>query len=92
VGGSLIHFIEEGRQKQVWELNSRIVPASPPVASRWDFCGPITSRKPCSTSFFLAALCVTLFDVSKTPQVEIADTLGLVRARLWNLRTMRCVR
>ena len=83
VGGSLIHFIEEGRQKQVWEHE---FPDSAALTAGGRTLGLLRTDHIAQTmqyEEFLSWLLyyVALFDVSKTPQVEIADTLGLVQSQ-----------
>lgn len=80
IGGSLIYFIEAGREEEVWERE--FVPLAPDDAG----IGLTAIDHVAQTMMyeeFLGALLyyVVLFDVTKTPQVEIADPLGLVQSQ-----------
>ena len=83
VGGSLIYFIEEGTQGKVWEhefthpVSSDARPR-PLALQRVDHIAQTMQYEE-----FLSGLLyyVALFDVTKTPQIEIADTLGLIQSQ-----------
>lgn len=82
VGGSLIYFVEDGMQAAMWdhefpEATGRAVGAGIGI-NRPDHIAQTMQYEE-----FLSWLLyyVALFDVSKTPQVEIADTLGLVQSQ-----------
>lgn len=83
VGGSLIYFIEEGTQAKVWEheftqpVSSDARPRSLGL-TRVDHIAQTMQYEE-----FLSGLLyyVALFDVAKTPQIEIADTLGLIQSQ-----------
>jgi 4-hydroxyphenylpyruvate dioxygenase len=83
VGGSLVYFIEEGTQEAVWasEFN-RPQPEESGCAGlglqRTDHIAQTMQYEE-----FLSWLLfyVSLLDVTKTPQLEIADTLGLVQSQ-----------
>ncbi len=83
VGGSLIYFIEDGAQAKVWEhefthpVSSDARPR-PLALQRVDHIAQTMQYEE-----FLSGLLyyVALFDVAKTPQIEIADTLGLIQSQ-----------
>jgi 4-hydroxyphenylpyruvate dioxygenase len=82
VGGSLIYFVEDGTQDAMWEHEF------PDVTGGAGSTGiglnrPDHIAQTMQYEEFLSWLLyyVALFDVSKTPQVEIADTLGLVQSQ-----------
>jgi 4-hydroxyphenylpyruvate dioxygenase len=82
VGGSLIYFIEDGTEPDVWahefptNLGER---SSHPIGlNRVDHIAQTMHNEE-----FLSWLLyyVALLDVTKTPQLEIADTLGLIQSQ-----------
>ena len=80
IGGSLIYFLEAGREAEVWARE--FVPLDHNPAG----IGLTAVDHIAQTMMyeeFLGALLyyVALFDVTKTPQVEIADPLGLVQSQ-----------
>jgi 4-hydroxyphenylpyruvate dioxygenase len=83
VGGSLIYFVEDGSQDAMWEheFPERIDGAG--VGSGIGLNRPDHIAQTMQYEEFLSWLLyyVALFDVNKTPQVEIADTLGLVQSQ-----------
>ena len=80
VGGSLIYFIEDGSQADVWATEFAGATSGPfgIGLTRIDHLAQ-TMQYEEFLSWLLYYL--ALFDVSKTPQVEIADTLGLVQSQ-----------
>jgi len=83
LGGSLIYLIEDGGQEAVWRHEFtplRGVPQSV-VGVGLDRVDHIAQTM--QYEEFLSGLLyyVALFDVAKTPQVEIADPLGLVQSQ-----------
>ncbi len=82
VGGSLIHFIAEGAEGDLWahefpeSLSAE--PCAPLGLTRVDHIAQTMQYEE-----FLSWLLyyVALFDVAKTPQLEIADTLGLIQSQ-----------
>jgi 4-hydroxyphenylpyruvate dioxygenase len=81
VGGSLIYFVEDGSQCDMWhhEFPQSIGDAAPGIGlSRIDHIAQTMQYEE-----FLSWLLyyVALFNVDKTPQVEIADTLGLIQSQ-----------
>jgi 4-hydroxyphenylpyruvate dioxygenase len=80
IGGSLIYFIEAGHEDDVWARE--FVPLGPETNG----IGLTAVDHIAQTMIyeeFLGALLyyVALFDVTKTPQVDIADPLGLVQSQ-----------
>ncbi|HMT43051.1 MAG TPA: TIM barrel protein [Chakrabartia sp.] len=84
VGGSLIYFIEEGQQEAVWAHEfphaaaPPVQPLQPLGLTRTDHIAQ-TMQYEEFLSWLLYYL--ALFDVEKTPQLEIADTLGLIQSQ-----------
>jgi 4-hydroxyphenylpyruvate dioxygenase len=83
VGGSLIYFVEDGAQAAMWSHEFPVA-----VANRISETGIGLTRidhiaQTMQYEEFLSWLLyyVALFNVDKTPQVEIADTLGLVQSQ-----------
>lgn len=79
VGGSLLHLIADGREHAVWahEFPDTLEPvASVPLGLMHvdHIAQTMTHEEFLSWQLFY----LTLFDMAKTAQVEIADTLGLV--------------
>lgn len=83
VGGSLLHFIASGQEDAVWahEFPGVLPDASatrPLGLTRIDHVAQtMTHEEFLSWQLFY----VTLFGMTKTPQVDIADTLGLVHSQ-----------
>jgi 4-hydroxyphenylpyruvate dioxygenase len=82
VGGSLIYFIEDGAQDQMWahEFPTALPPT---VAASAGLASVDHIAQTMQYEEFLSWLLyyVALFDVAKTPQLEIADTLGLIQSQ-----------
>jgi 4-hydroxyphenylpyruvate dioxygenase len=83
VGGSLVYFIEDGTQASVW---THEFSAGPPQCGATQGLGLLRTDHIAQTmqyEEFLSWLLyyVALFDVAKTPLLEIADTLGLVQSQ-----------
>ncbi len=84
VGSSLIYFIEDGTQGRVWshEFSGDVQPQFQSMRAlgllRTDHIAQTMQYEE-----FLSWLLyyIALFDVAKTPLVEIADTLGLVQSQ-----------
>jgi 4-hydroxyphenylpyruvate dioxygenase len=82
IGGSLIYFIEAGEEEAVWA--HEFVPIAGALASTGIGLNRIDHiAQTMQYEEFLSGLLfyVALFDVSKTPQLEIADPLGLVQSQ-----------
>lgn len=83
VGGSLIYFIEDGHEPALWDHE---FPISMERVSQTKSVGLLRADHIAQTmqyEEFLSWLLyyVALFNVDKTPQLEIADTLGLVQSQ-----------
>jgi 4-hydroxyphenylpyruvate dioxygenase len=80
IGGSLIYFVEAGTEVEVWARE--FVPTGTD-ASGIGLTAIDHIAQTMMYEEFLGALLyyVALFDVTKTPQVEIADPLGLVQSQ-----------
>ena len=80
IGGSLIYFIATGSEDDVW--TSEFVPLDA-AAHGIGLTAIDHIAQTMMYEEFLGALLyyVALFDVTKTPQVEIADPLGLVQSQ-----------
>jgi len=80
IGGSLIYFIEAGAEDEVW---SREFVANEASVTGIGLTAVDHIAQTMMYEEFLGALLyyVSLFDVTKTPQVEIADPLGLVQSQ-----------
>jgi 4-hydroxyphenylpyruvate dioxygenase len=81
VGGSLIYFVEDGSESAMWahEFPQPLGNAKPGIGlSHIDHIAQTMQYEE-----FLSWLLyyVALFNVDKTPQVEIADTLGLIQSQ-----------
>jgi 4-hydroxyphenylpyruvate dioxygenase len=83
VGGSLLYFIEDGTEGAMWA--HEFVPVDPPAGGLHGLGlrTPDHIAQTMQYEEFLSWLLyyLALFDVAKTPQVEIADTLGLVQSQ-----------
>lgn len=78
VGGSLVYFMQAGNERTVWEHEFVALPVKEPRDAgllRVDYVAQ-TMQYEEMLSWLLYYL--SLFDVAKTPQIEIADPLGLV--------------
>lgn len=83
VGGSLLHFIGEGTQEGVWRHE---FPLPADAGAKVRPLGLLRTDHIAQTMQYEEFLSwilyyVALLDVSKTPQLEIADTLGLVQSQ-----------
>lgn len=83
VGGSLVYFIEDGTESSVW--SGEFISLGPEVAATHGLGLLRTDHIAQTMQYeeFLSWLLyyVALFDVTKTPLLEIADTLGLVQSQ-----------
>ena len=82
IGGSLIYFIAAGEEERVWSHEFPHALASGNTA-RLGLEAVDHVAQTMSYEEFLSGVLfyVSLFDVAKTPQVEIADTLGLIQSQ-----------
>ena len=83
VGGSLIYFIEDGTEAQVWrhEFTEPVPEESRPRSLRLTCADHIAQTMQYEEFLSWLLYYVVLFNVAKTPQIEIADTLGLVQSQ-----------
>jgi 4-hydroxyphenylpyruvate dioxygenase len=84
VGGSLIYFIEEGTQQAVWGHEfpgSAAISPLPTQSLQLTLTDHLAQAMHSEEFLSWLLYYVALFDVTKTPQVEIADTLGLVQSQ-----------
>lgn len=81
IGGSLVYFIEAGREDEVWAREFTATTPAPSPGIGLTAIDHIAQTMVYEE--FLGALLyyVALFDVTKTPQIEIADPLGLVQSQ-----------
>jgi 4-hydroxyphenylpyruvate dioxygenase len=83
VGGSLIYFIEDGSEEAVWrhEFTQPVAADSLPRSLQLQRTDHIAQTMQYEEFLSWLLYYVALFNVSKTPQIEIADTLGLVQSQ-----------
>src|SRR6188768_324050 len=83
VGGSLLYFIEDGTQAAVWqhEFTHAVATAHQPRSLGLQRIDHIAQTMQYEEFLSWLLYYVALFNVSKTPQIEIADTLGLVQSQ-----------
>jgi 4-hydroxyphenylpyruvate dioxygenase len=83
VGGSLIYFIEDGTEAAVWqhEFTHAVATNDPPRSLGLRRVDHIAQTMQYEEFLSWLLYYVALFDVTKTPQIEIADTLGLVQSQ-----------
>jgi 4-hydroxyphenylpyruvate dioxygenase len=81
VGGSLIYFIENGKEADVWSHEFPTVVDGGAAALGLEAVDHIAQTMQYEEFLSWLLYYVALLDVSKTPQVEIADTLGLIQSQ-----------
>ena len=83
VGGSLLYFIEDGTQAAVWqhEFTHAVATADQPRSLGLRRIDHIAQTMQYEEFLSWLLYYVALFNVTKTPQIEIADTLGLVQSQ-----------
>jgi 4-hydroxyphenylpyruvate dioxygenase len=83
VGGSLIYFIEDSTESAVWrhEFTQPVAPQHSPRSLQLQRTDHIAQTMQYEEFLSWLLYYVALFNVSKTPQIEIADTLGLVQSQ-----------
>jgi 4-hydroxyphenylpyruvate dioxygenase len=83
VGGSLIYFIEDGSESEVWrhEFTQPVQPRDLPRPLGLVRTDHIAQTMQYEEFLSWLLYYVALFNVAKTPQLEIADTLGLVQSQ-----------
>jgi 4-hydroxyphenylpyruvate dioxygenase len=83
VGGSLIYFIEDGTEHTVWqhEFTQPVAAERTPRSLLLELTDHIAQTMQYEEFLSWLLYYVVLFNVAKTPQIEIADTLGLVQSQ-----------
>ncbi len=82
VGGSLIYFVEDGTEAEMWQHEfPEAVDEGTARAIGLMRIDHIAQTMQYEEFLSWLLYYVALFDVTKTPQVEIADTLGLVQSQ-----------
>ena len=83
VGGSLIYFIEDGTEAAVWqhEFTHTVATRDRPRSLGLRRVDHVAQTMQYEEFLSWLLYYVALFDVTKTPQIEIADTLGLVQSQ-----------
>ena len=82
VGGSLIYFIEDGTEARVWQHEfTQSLPPQTRRSLRLERTDHIAQTMQYEEFLSWLLYYVVLFNVAKTPQIEIADTLGLVQSQ-----------
>jgi 4-hydroxyphenylpyruvate dioxygenase len=83
VGGSLIYFIEDGGEEAIWrhEFTQPVAADFSPRSLQLRRTDHIAQTMQYEEFLSWLLYYVALFNVSKTPQIEIADTLGLVQSQ-----------
>jgi 4-hydroxyphenylpyruvate dioxygenase len=83
VGGSLIYFVEDGKEAAVWrhEFTHSVATDSRPRSLGLRRVDHIAQTMQYEEFLSWLLYYVALFNVTKTPQIEIADTLGLVQSQ-----------
>lgn len=83
VGGSLVYFIEDGAEHALWshEFPTPITGWTAPAPLALQHTDHIAQTMQYEEFLSWLLYYVALFDVEKTPQLEIADTLGLVQSQ-----------
>jgi 4-hydroxyphenylpyruvate dioxygenase len=83
VGGSLLYFMEDGTEGAVWghEFTHTLATDDRPRSLELRHVDHIAQTMQYEEFLSWLLYYVALFDVTKTPQIEIADTLGLVQSQ-----------
>ena len=83
VGGSLIYFIEDGTEASVWrhEFNETAATERQSQSLQLERTDHIAQTMQYEEFLSWLLYYVVLLNVAKTPQIEIADTLGLVQSQ-----------
>lgn len=81
VGGSLIYFIEDGTQDQVWRNDFQPLTDAPVAGAGLTRIDHIAQAMGYEEFLSWLLYYFALFDVTKTPQLEIADPLGIVHSQ-----------
>jgi 4-hydroxyphenylpyruvate dioxygenase len=80
VGGSLLYFIADGSQANIWETEFE-TPGNAPAGIGLTRIDHIAQTMQYEEFLSWLLYYLALFSVTKTPQIEIADTLGLVQSQ-----------
>jgi 4-hydroxyphenylpyruvate dioxygenase len=83
VGGSLVYFVKDGAEEELWahEFPHPVAPGGALIPLGLEQVDHIAQTMQYEEFLSWLLYYVALFDVSKTPQLEIADTLGLVQSQ-----------
>ncbi|MEI6417664.1 MAG: TIM barrel protein [Sphingomonadales bacterium] len=83
VGGSLLHFIADGSEADVWahEFPLAVAPVTPVQPLGLTHIDHVAQTMAHEEFLSWQLFYVTLLAMNKTPQVQIADTLGLVHSQ-----------
>jgi 4-hydroxyphenylpyruvate dioxygenase len=83
VGGSLIYFVEDGSDAAMWANEFPVTLDTQPPPASLGLLHVDHIAQTMQYEEFLSWLLyyIALFDVSKSPQVEIVDTLGLIQSQ-----------
>jgi 4-hydroxyphenylpyruvate dioxygenase len=82
VGGSLLHFIADGEQQKLWSHEfPTALTGNPSEGLGLTHVDHIAQTMQYEEFLSWLLYYVALFDVAKTPQLEIADTLGLIQSQ-----------
>ncbi len=80
LGASLLYFMEAGRERAIWDSEFLAAEDSSPDAGLMSI-DHISQTMPYEEVPSWVLYYVSLFDLAKTPVIEIADPLGLVQTR-----------
>jgi 4-hydroxyphenylpyruvate dioxygenase len=81
VGGSLIYFVEDGSESAMWDHEFPQALGDAPLGMGLSRIDHIAQTMQYEEFLSWLLYYVALFNVDKTPQVEIADTLGLIQSQ-----------
>ena len=82
VGGGLIHLVAQGSEPAMWRHEfAQAIEATPVQALGLTTIDHIAQTMSHEEFLSWQLFYLTLFDMAKTPQVEIADTVGLVHSQ-----------
>jgi 4-hydroxyphenylpyruvate dioxygenase len=80
VGGSLIYFIEEGHQSSMWARDFKVISAANATQDAGlQRVDSIAQTMQYEEMLSWLLYYVSLFDMAKSPQAEVADPVGLVQ-------------
>ncbi|MFM2098959.1 MAG: hypothetical protein RLZZ366_498 [Pseudomonadota bacterium] len=81
VGGSLIYFVEDGSERAMWDHEFPQALGDATLGAGLSRIDHIAQTMQYEEFLSWLLYYVALFNVGKTPQVEIADTLGLIQSQ-----------